>query len=425
MNATAPSKDSSWRKSAVRVGASVRLVDAGVTVKDRILLHLLDYWGQIQRGEWPPELTQDGIAGVVGVSRSHVAVTLPDLINEGLIDTSVERVRGRPRRVKVYFLSYRGGQTAGPLARRVLACTVTAVDDTGEWELPVDGLIQVNRVHMLVALRIVDEDNHVDLRKASELTRPPAEAAKAAPAVAPVAALIDVEVVEEVTSDRPPREQVAAPVAVPPAQPTPPTAPPKRAPAGMAPAQEHHAHQEQTSQEAYPAHQQASQEYYGYQKYQYRPGWWSPLRFGSGRRPVPSMVATSLLFGFLCLMLTVTLFGTWPVTCGVVWIPLAIVGVMFAYNGFKTLWAVGPAREVWTATAYAVYMFIPITMICFALFGSEAVVDLGWVFLILGLPSPHPGLRSGPQRGASGLLRPVLRTGARNSGADAGRAPAG
>ena len=71
----------------------MRLVDAGVTVKDKIILHLLDHWGQIPHGVWPEALTQEGIAGVVGISRSHVAVTLPDLIDEQMVTTATEMIR--------------------------------------------------------------------------------------------------------------------------------------------------------------------------------------------------------------------------------------------------------------------------------------------------------------------------------------------
>ncbi len=108
----------------------MRLVDAGVTVKDRIILHLLDHWGQVPRGVWPEALTQEGIAGIVGISRSHVAVTLPDLVDHQMVTTSTERVHGRARRVKVYDLTYQGGQLGGQLARGLLNTRVTAMDDT-------------------------------------------------------------------------------------------------------------------------------------------------------------------------------------------------------------------------------------------------------------------------------------------------------
>ncbi|MCK5414705.1 MAG: hypothetical protein KAJ35_04925, partial [Thermoplasmata archaeon] len=150
----------------------MRLVDAGVTVKDKIILHLLDHWGQVPRGVWPEALTQEGIAGVVGISRSHVAVTLPDLMDQYMVTTSTERVQGRARRVKVYDLTHRGGQWGGQLAQRLLNTRVTAVDDTGEWDIPLDGLIQVHKVHMMVAIRLVDEENRIDLRKAGEMVKP-------------------------------------------------------------------------------------------------------------------------------------------------------------------------------------------------------------------------------------------------------------
>ncbi len=74
-------------------------------------------------------------------------------------------------------------------------------------------------------------------------------------------------------------------------------------------------------------------------------------------------------------------------TCAVLWIPLMMIGVFFASAGFRDLWALGPRREAWTATALSAYSFLAISMVAFAAFGREAVVDLLWASLILGLPS--------------------------------------
>jgi len=94
-----------------------------------------------------------------------------------------------------------------------------------------------------------------------------------------------------------------------------------------------------------------------------------------------------LVLGFLSLMSAVALFGLSPDYCAVAWIPLMVVGGMFAWIGFKSTWALGGRREVWTAAAMSAYMLIGVTMVAFAAFGWETVVDLLWAGLILGIPS--------------------------------------
>ena len=372
----------------------MRLVDAGVTVKDRIILHLLDYWGQMHRAEWPVALTQDGIADVVGISRSHVAVTLPALMEEEMAEASTQRVEGRTRRVKVYSLTYKGGTYAGQLVQRLLPSEVMAKDNTGEWALPLDGLIQVHRVHMLTALRLVDEDNRVDLRKATDMAAAPVKVDRAEdekvevePAVEEVAQVDGVKV-ETVEVETPEMTDVAGEEDI-----------LEKMVAGgpvISAAGDTEAVVEAAAVlglsspgEADPVQGHPSGDT-GIRSINYlrQPAYyWSPLRFGSGRRPTVAYVSSMLFMGFVFLMSAVALFGVAPVTCIVAWAPLVIMGVMFGWIGFKEIWALGERREVWSAAAMSAYMLIGVTMLTFAAFGWEAVVDLLWAGLILGIPS--------------------------------------
>ena len=420
MNGIAPSKVWYWRRDAVPEGPTLRLVDVGVTVKDRILLHLLDHWGRIPRGEWPETLTQDGIAGVIGISRSHVAVTLPDLIEEQLVEASVERVEGRARRVKVYGLTYSGGQKADKLVKQILTATVTAADDTGEWDLPVDGLIQVHKVHMLVALRLVDEDNRIDLREAAEMVRPreaPLEGAveeegPEGPEAIPVDEPVEVPsamVEGQVRPDVPPAAE--APIPATPegvsARPERAERPPTLVPPTSAPPQWGHG-----PPQAGTAGGPPGQPPYAYPQYPQRAFFWSPLRHGTGRRPQPASIAAELVLGFLALIAGVAFIGIAPFTCIVIWIPLVIVGAFSFDIGFRDLWAVGEHREAWTAAALSGLAFVAVTMTAFAAFGPETVYDLLWAGLILGVPSlilmANPG-RNVARRGSFTLtIGPVL-----------------
>jgi len=367
----------------------MRLVDAGVTVKDRILLHLLDHWGQIQRAEWPVSLTQDGIAGVVGISRSHVAVTLPDLIEEDMVETSTQRVEGRPRRVKVYSHTFKGGSYIGSTAQRLLQTEVTAVDGTGEWDLPLDGLIQVHRVHMLSALRLVDADNRIDLRKAVELASP-AEEEVEEEAEAGWAEVEEEgeESVEKDAVEKDTVEEVISAELVEGAGPIPAPAEEMATPGTFLPGDIQQISRIPVAQSRAALDGQPQGQWQGYGQYPPQQAYyWSPLRFGTGRRPSVAYVSAMLVLGFLSLISAVALFGLSPTVCAVGWIPLMIIGAVFALTGFKSAWALGPRREVWTTVALAAYLSIGVVMVAFAVFGQEVVVDLLWAGLILGIPS--------------------------------------
>jgi DNA-binding MarR family transcriptional regulator len=77
-------------------------------VRDKILVHLLQYSNYVDRGEYPVEMTQEGIAEAVGILVSHVPRNVKKLRDEGLVVEDSGRVRGKTRRVKVYYLTSRG-----------------------------------------------------------------------------------------------------------------------------------------------------------------------------------------------------------------------------------------------------------------------------------------------------------------------------
>ncbi len=79
--------------------------DGGVTVNQRILVHLLDFTRAAERFDAPVGVTQQGIADALGVRRSHVTIALQALGQRGLVDFRVARVANSPRRKKAYSLT--------------------------------------------------------------------------------------------------------------------------------------------------------------------------------------------------------------------------------------------------------------------------------------------------------------------------------
>ena len=70
--------------------------------QDKILLHLYDYRNMRDKYEYPSEITQAGIAGVVGISVSHIPRNISKLINEGLVVAKKGHVPNKKKRVTIY-----------------------------------------------------------------------------------------------------------------------------------------------------------------------------------------------------------------------------------------------------------------------------------------------------------------------------------
>ncbi len=88
---------------------------AGVTVGERILVHLAGYLRFLDAYKCPAEMTQDGIAAGLGLSRAHVALELKRLRSGGRVEERMAHVASAKTRRKVYVLTPSGQD----LARRM------------------------------------------------------------------------------------------------------------------------------------------------------------------------------------------------------------------------------------------------------------------------------------------------------------------
>ncbi|HKZ47999.1 MAG TPA: ATP-binding protein, partial [Thermoplasmata archaeon] len=91
---------------------------------ERILLHLARH--QRFREEWevPAEACQEGIGTRLGILVNNVSRALAGLLGEGLVEERLAHVRGRPRRLKAYFLTEKGLRTVEQVERRLRAAKV-------------------------------------------------------------------------------------------------------------------------------------------------------------------------------------------------------------------------------------------------------------------------------------------------------------
>jgi DNA-binding MarR family transcriptional regulator len=88
-----------------------------ITVKERILLHLLRYTTvhPEQKFEIPHDLTQDGIATAVGITRAHVSIDLKKLMQFELVERWQAHLSGVEAKRYVYILTPKGRTEAARL----------------------------------------------------------------------------------------------------------------------------------------------------------------------------------------------------------------------------------------------------------------------------------------------------------------------
>jgi DNA-directed RNA polymerase subunit M/transcription elongation factor TFIIS len=91
-----------------------------VTVKEKILIHLFGFSKFKDEFEVPQKVTQDGMAKVIGVRRSHIASALKDLRISEFIEEKKTRIEGNERRKNAYFLTPQGETEALRIKESVL-----------------------------------------------------------------------------------------------------------------------------------------------------------------------------------------------------------------------------------------------------------------------------------------------------------------
>ena len=107
----------------------------GVTVGERILVHLAGYLRFTEAYECPAEMTQDGIAAGLGLSRAHVALELKRLRASGRVEERMAHVVAAKTRRKVYGLTPPGQELARKMREHARATTVVLVDPAGHREM--------------------------------------------------------------------------------------------------------------------------------------------------------------------------------------------------------------------------------------------------------------------------------------------------
>ncbi|MBO4503117.1 MAG: hypothetical protein J5707_05685 [Candidatus Methanomethylophilus sp.] len=97
-----------------------------VTVKERILLHLSKF-SNVQPGQEynvPFDLTQDGIAVVAGITRSHASLDLKRLMDQGMITNWQAHQKGVRSKRLVYSITTAGMRRAESISEKLIAAGI-------------------------------------------------------------------------------------------------------------------------------------------------------------------------------------------------------------------------------------------------------------------------------------------------------------
>lgn len=104
--------------------------DVHLTVKNRILLHLMER-GRTLAPEASPNATQEGIARAAGIALRHVPQYVRPLVRDGLLEERTAHVEGIRQRRRVYALTDAGRLEAIRLRELVKPQPVSVKDETG------------------------------------------------------------------------------------------------------------------------------------------------------------------------------------------------------------------------------------------------------------------------------------------------------
>ncbi|MFO7792288.1 MAG: tetratricopeptide repeat protein [Candidatus Saliniplasma sp.] len=120
------------------------------TAKDKVIVHLLDYYDKQDRYPQPPEVTQEGISESIESKQNTVSYAVRNLVKDGILNEKTTRVEGKKQRRKGYFLTDKGVEKARKKKDEMANTRITLVSDGKEKEVLVK---DVNKyIHMNLSI---------------------------------------------------------------------------------------------------------------------------------------------------------------------------------------------------------------------------------------------------------------------------------
>lgn len=107
----------------------------GFTAKEKVLVHLLEYYDSRDKYPQPVEVTQEGIADSIGSKQNTVSYAVRNLVKDGYLYEKTTRIRSKRQRRKGYFLTEKGVEEAEEIRRDMLHTPVQVILNEEEKEI--------------------------------------------------------------------------------------------------------------------------------------------------------------------------------------------------------------------------------------------------------------------------------------------------
>ena len=143
-----------------------------LTVKEKIILHLLSYSQYSDLEEVPENMTQQGIASSIAAPRPHVSMALKDLKTIGQLTERTSRITQGKRKQKVYLLSSEGVQIGNGLKRRLLDSEIKIIDGSIEGVLRISEVCNKYKISIMDLLNSITDDGFCDIRTIGKKPKP-------------------------------------------------------------------------------------------------------------------------------------------------------------------------------------------------------------------------------------------------------------
>ncbi|MDI6917703.1 MAG: AAA family ATPase [Thermoplasmatales archaeon] len=145
------------------------------SIKEKILLHLMEYPeirkkdGFSEHALFPFHLSQEGMADSVMTARSLVSRALSDLAEEGLIGERLAHIRGKKKRMNIYFLTDEGLKMAAGIKENAENTVVLLKEKDKLEEMKLSEVKKLKKdANILDLVNTVAEDGTLDLNMLRE-----------------------------------------------------------------------------------------------------------------------------------------------------------------------------------------------------------------------------------------------------------------
>ncbi|MFP4142610.1 MAG: tetratricopeptide repeat protein [Thermoplasmata archaeon] len=104
-------------------------MDTNFTAKEKVLVHLLDHYGEDEGYALPVEITQEGIADSLGLKQNTVSYAVRNLVKEDMLREETRRIKDKKQKRKAYFLTDSGFEEAKKTKKKMANTEVEVASD--------------------------------------------------------------------------------------------------------------------------------------------------------------------------------------------------------------------------------------------------------------------------------------------------------